>query len=119
MTVSTRFAPSPTGFVHIGSLYQVLYDRTWSLKNNGRFVLRVEDTDQKRFNKDAEDAIYTALNWFKVLPTEGPRDGGDKGPYRQSERLELYKKYADELLENGHAYYCFCSPERLQQVREE
>lgn len=119
MITSTRFAPSPTGFVHIGSIYQVLFDYTWALKNKGRFVLRVEDTDQKRFNKDAEDAIYSALGWFNIFPTEGPREGGDFGPYRQSERLDVYRKYVDELIEKGHAYYCFCTPERLQEVRDE
>lgn len=119
MKIATRFAPSPTGFVHIGSIYQVLFDYTWAKKQNGRFVLRIEDTDQKRFNKDAEDAIYSALSWFGVDVTEGPRNGGDFGPYRQSERLDLYKKYANELIAKGYAYYCFCTPERLQQVRDE
>lgn len=118
MTVRTRIAPSPTGFVHLGTIYQVLFDKAWALKNNGSFVFRSEDTDQARYVKGAEEAILKAFDWFGLVPDEGVSIGGDYGPYRQSERLDIYKKYIDLLLDQGDAYYCFCSKERLQEVRE-
>ncbi len=117
--VRTRIAPSPTGYPHIGTIYQGLFDKAYALKHNGKFILRIEDTDQTRLVIDAEEALYKAFDWFNLTPDESTIHGGDFGPYRQSDRLDLYKKYANELLEKGHAYYCFCSKERLEQVREE
>lgn len=117
VAVRTRVAPSPTGFPHIGTLYQALFDFALARKHGGQFVLRIEDTDQARRVEGAEEAIYAALDWIGFTEDEGPRMGGEYGPYRQSERLDLYKKYAEELVEKGHAYYCFCTKERLDEVR--
>lgn len=118
-TVRTRIAPSPTGFPHIGTIYQVLIDFAFARKYNGKFILRLEDTDQARFVKGAEQVIYDSLAWFGLNPDESPDVGGPYGPYRQSERLSIYEKYADELLAKGHAYYCFCTRERLEQMRKD
>jgi len=118
MKVRTRFAPSPTGTIHLGSVYQILFDYAYAKKNRGDFIVRVEDTDQKRYTKEAEERVYEGLSWLKIIPDEGPVTGGDYGPYRQSERLPVYKKYAEELVKNGFAYYCFCSEERLEEVRK-
>lgn len=115
--VRTRVAPSPTGFAHIGTIYQALFDKAYALKNNGKFILRIEDTDRSRFVEGAEDVIYQALEWFNLNPDESPKHGGEYKPYRQSERLDIYKKYAEELVDKGHAYYCFCTPQRLEEVR--
>jgi glutamyl-tRNA synthetase len=117
--VRTRIAPSPTGFPHIGTIYQVLFDYVWAKKFGGQFVLRLEDTDRNRFVEGAEEVIYNSLEWFNLLPDESPLKGGPFAPYRQSERLPIYKKYADELLEKGHAYYCFCTPEETEIGRKE
>lgn len=117
--VRTRIAPSPTGFPHIGTIYQAMLDRAFSSKNKGKFCIRIEDTDQSRFVQGAEEKIYEALDWFGLTEDESPRKGGNYGPYRQSERLPLYKKYAEELVKNRHAYYCFCTPERLDAMRKE
>jgi len=119
MTVRTRFAPSPTGFIHVGSVYGIMLDYAFAKKHGGQFILRIEDTDRKRFVKGAEEKIYQALEWLGLTPNESPKHGGPYGPYRQSERLDIYQKYAQKLIEKGHAYYCFCSPERLEKVREE
>lgn len=116
--VRTRIAPSPTGFPHIGTIYQALFDYAFAKKNKGQFLVRIEDTDRARFVEGAENKIYEALDWFGLTEDESPRKKGDKGPYHQSERLELYKKYAEELVNKGSAYYCFCSKERLNEVRE-
>ncbi len=125
--IRTRFAPSPTGFVHVGSLYIALFAYLVAKKNDGQFLLRIEDTDQKRLVEGSVEAVLRALNWAGINPDEGvvlASDGkgvaqkGDKGPYIQSERLEIYRKYVDQLLENGQAYYCFCTPERLEEVRD-
>jgi len=118
MTVRTRFAPSPTGYVHIGSIYSIWLDYVVAKQVGGKFAVRIEDTDQKRLVDDAESKIWEALDWFGLTEDESPRKGGPYAPYRQSERLELYKKYALELIENGHAYYCFCTNERLDEVRK-
>jgi glutamyl-tRNA synthetase len=115
----TRIAPSPTGYPHIGTIYQVLFDYAYAHKHDGKFVLRIEDTDRVRFVDGAEQVIYDALTWFGLDPDEGPVQGGPYGPYKQSERLEVYKKYAEELIEKGHAYYCFCTKERLDEMRAE
>lgn len=115
--IRTRVAPSPTGYPHIGTLYQALLDYALAKKHDGKFIVRIEDTDQTRFVEGAEDAIYAALDWMGLTEDESVRMGGDVGPYRQSERLKLYQKHALELVEKGHAYYCFCSRERLDEVR--
>ena len=116
--IRTRNAPSPTGYAHLGTIYQSMIDRAFAKRYDGSFILRIEDTDQKRYVKGAEDAIYEALDWFRLIPNESPRHGGNFGPYKQSERLKIYQKYAKELIKKGHAYYCFCSRERLQKIRE-
>jgi len=117
--VRVRFAPSPTGPLHIGGVRTALYNYLFAKKNNGTFILRIEDTDQTRYVEGAEDYIIESLKWFDLIPDEGPGFGGDFGPYRQSERKDIYKKYADELIEKGHAYYAFDTPEELEQMRED
>ncbi|NMC98531.1 MAG: glutamate--tRNA ligase [Bacteroidales bacterium] len=117
--VRTRIAPSPTGYPHIGTIYQIWLDYIFAKQNQGKFIIRVEDTDRERFVKDAEEKLYEALEWFKISEDESPRKGGPFAPYRQSERLDLYKKYAQQLVSEGKAYYCFCSSERLDEVRKE
>ncbi len=125
MTVRTRFAPSPTGFLHVGGLRTALYAYLVAKQNGGKFVLRIEDTDQKRTVEGAIEGIIKSLAWAGIIPDEGPEIGengeifqvGDKGPYIQSQRLNIYAKYAQELLEKGHAYYCFCTSERLEDLR--
>ncbi|MDY0234844.1 MAG: glutamate--tRNA ligase [Gudongella sp.] len=124
--VRVRFAPSPTGYLHIGGLRTALYNYLFSKKNNGKFILRIEDTDQTRFVEGAIENLIDSLHWAGIDYDEGVfiEDGkvvekGEFGPYIQSKRLHLYKKYVDELIENDYAYYCFCSKERLESVREE
>ncbi|KAK7203721.1 tRNA synthetases class I, catalytic domain-containing protein [Myxozyma melibiosi] len=114
----TRFAPSPTGFVHLGSLRTALYNFLLARATGGQFLLRIEDTDQTRKKDGAEDDIYEALRWAGVEWDEGPEVGGECGPYRQSERLGIYKEYAEKLLESGHAYRCFCTKDRLDKLRD-
>jgi glutamyl-tRNA synthetase len=116
--VRTRIAPSPTGYPHIGTIYQVLFDFAFARKNNGTFILRIEDTDRNRFVEGAEEVIYKALDWFGLTPDESPEHLGAYGPYRQSERLTIYKKHVDDLVVKGHAYRCFCTKERLEQMRK-
>ena len=118
MSVRVRFAPSPTGFVHIGGLRTALYNYLFARQNNGTFVLRIEDTDRKRFVSDATDNLIQALEWAGLAPDEGPVTGGDYGPYFQSERLDLYRDYAEQLVQKGVAYYAFDTPEELQAVRD-
>ncbi len=115
--VRTRFAPSPTGFLHIGGLRTALYNYLFARQNGGRFVLRIEDTDQTRLVSGAEEALFEALDWAGLKPDESTRDGGSFAPYRQSDRLDIYRQHIDRLLEKGHAYRCFCSPERLEEMR--
>lgn len=117
--IRTRVAPSPTGFPHLGLIYQAMFDYVLAHTSNGKFILRIEDTDRTRFVTGAEDVIYQALAWVHLLPDEGPKEGGNFGPYRQSERLPVYKKYAEKLLESKHAYRCFCTKERLDEMRKE
>ena len=117
--VRTRFSPSPTGFIHIGGVYSALLDYAFAQKHRGKFIIRIEDTDQKRFVKEAEEKVYQGLDWLGIAADESPKKGGSYGPYRQSERLKLYQKYAQKLVARGDAYYCFCSPERLARVRKE
>ena len=117
--IRVRFAPSPTGFVHIGGLRTALYNYLFAKKNNGTFILRIEDTDRTRFVEGATENLMKMLEWAGLVPDEGPGYGGDYGPYFQSERTELYIKYAKELIEKGQAYYAFDTPEELDQFREE
>ncbi len=117
--VRTRFAPSPTGFMHIGNLRTALYSYLIARHNNGKFILRIEDTDQKRYVKGAIDLIYDSLKISKIYYDEGPDKPGKFGPYIQSERKEVYKKYIDYLLEKGFAYRCFCTKEEIAKQREE
>lgn len=114
-----RFAPSPTGHMHLGSARTALYDYLFAHKTGGQFILRIEDTDQKRYVEGAEQELLDGLHWLGLDWDEGPDKGGEYGPYRQSERKEIYQKYARQLVETGHAFYCFCTPERLKAVREE
>ncbi len=113
-----RFAPSPTGPLHIGGVRTALYNYLYAKKTGGTFILRIEDTDQGRYVKGAEDYIIEALNWAGISPQEGVSFGGDLGPYRQSDRKDLYKKYAMQLVETGHAYYAFDTSEELTALRE-
>lgn len=117
--VRVRFAPSPTGPLHIGGLRTALYNYLFAKKYNGTFILRIEDTDQKRFIEGAEDYIIEALNWCGIPYDEGPKKDGGFGPYHQSERGNLYKKHINQLLENGHAYYAFDSSKELADLRKE
>ena len=113
-----RFAPSPTGRLHIGGARTALYDYLFARKTGGQFILRIEDTDRKRYDPQAEQEFIETLRWLGLEWDEGPEKGGPVGPYRQSERLDIYQEHIQKLIEMGSAYYCFCSPERLQQVRE-
>lgn len=124
--VRLRFAPSPTGYLHIGGLRTALYNYLFAKANHGKMVLRIEDTDRTRFVEGAIEGLIQSLKWAGIDYDEGVfmEDGkiverGDYGPYIQSERLDIYQKYVDQLLEEGHAYYCFCSKDRLDHLREE
>lgn len=117
--VRTRYAPSPTGYMHIGNLRTALYGYLFARKNNGTFILRVEDTDQGRYVSDALDVIFRTLEETGINYDEGPDKDGGFGPYIQSQRKDIYLKYAHELVEKGAAYYCFCSEEELEQRRQE
>ena len=116
--VRVRFAPSPTGPLHIGGVRTALYNYLFAKKNNGVFILRIEDTDQTRFVEGAENYIIESLKWCGIKIDEGIHEGGDYGPYRQSDRKAIYKQYADMLVESGNAYYAFDTPEALNQMRE-
>ena len=115
----TRVAPSPTGDPHVGTAFMALFDLAWARKTGGAFVLRIEDTDQARQVEGSEQQIYDSLEWLGLQPDEGPHVGGDFGPYRQSERLETYRPFVEQLIEAGHAYHCWCSSERLADLRRE
>jgi glutamyl-tRNA synthetase len=119
MKVRTRFAPSPTGYMHIGNLRTALYAWLFARKNNGDFILRIEDTDRNRLVEEAGDVIFRTLRDTGLSYNEGPDVGGAYGPYVQSERKEIYGKYARLLVEKGAAYYCFCTKERLDGLREQ
>lgn len=114
--VRTRFAPSPTGYMHIGNLRTALYTYLIARKNGGDFILRIEDTDQERYVEGAVDIIYNTLKKAGLNWDEGPDIGGPVGPYVQSERMGMFKQYAEQLVESGHAYYCFCDKERLDEL---
>ena len=115
--VRVRFAPSPTGPLHMGGVRTALFNYLFAKKHGGDFILRIEDTDQNRFVPGAEEYIIESLNWCGLTPVEGPGMGGNYGPYRQSERKELYKKYADQLVESGWAYYAFDTPQEIETLR--
>ena len=112
-TIRTRIAPSPTGAPHVGTAYMALFNLAFARKNLGKMILRIEDTDQIRSVKRSEEAILEPLKWLGIEWDEGPDKGGDFGPYRQSERKDIHAKYIQELIDKGHAYPCFCSPQRL------
>lgn len=113
-------APSPTGQdLHIGNVYAALINFAFAKKNQGKFIIRIEDTDRKRLVEGSEDRILDSFEWFGLAADESVRKGGEYAPYRQSERLEIYKKYAEELVEKDHAYYCDCTSERLEMIRNE
>lgn len=114
-----RFAPSPTGHLHLGGARTALYDYLMARQTGGQFVLRIEDTDRKRFVEGAEQELIDGLRWLGLNYDEGPDIGGPYGPYRQSERKEIYQQYAKQLIDAGYAYYCFCTPDRLEKVRQE
>jgi glutamyl-tRNA synthetase len=117
MSVRVRIAPSPTGDPHVGTAYIALFNYVFAKKHGGQFVLRIEDTDRARSTKDSEDAILRALRWVGLSWDEGPDIGGPHGPYRQSERSEIYKTEVGKLVASGAAYRCFCTAERLEQMR--
>ena len=109
--VRTRFAPSPTGYMHLGNLRSALYTYLYAKHNGGRFILRIEDTDRERYVEGATDVIYRTLQSIGMQWDEGPDIGGDYGPYVQSERKAMYLPYAEQLVREGKAYYCFCTKE--------
>ncbi len=117
--VRTRIAPSPTGDPHVGTAYMSLFDKAYAHHRGGKFILRIEDTDQERYNPTSVGEIIKALDWLGLTPDEGPGIGGDYGPYVQSERLHLYQEHAQRLIEIGAAYRCFCTRERLDRMRAE
>src|SRR5512139_301301 len=112
-----RFAPSPTGHLHVGNARTALFNWLMARRAGGTFILRIEDTDVQRSTRESEEAILEDLRWLGLEWDEGPGVGGPRGPYRQSERLHLYRSYADRLLADAKAYYCFCSEERLAAER--
>lgn len=114
-----RFAPSPTGYLHLGGARTALYDYLLARQTGGEFILRIEDTDQKRYQANAEEDFVHALKWLGLSWDEGPEQGGPHGPYRQSKRKDIYQEHALELINKGKAYYCFCSSERLEKVRQQ
>jgi len=117
--VRVRIAPSPTGVPHVGTAYMGLFNYVFARSQGGQFIIRIEDTDQKRYARRSEEAILRSLRWIGLQWDEGPDVGGPYGPYRQSERLDLYQSYAQELLDTGVAYRCWCTPERLETMRQE
>ncbi|GAB6172307.1 glutamate--tRNA ligase [Paradesulfitobacterium aromaticivorans] len=119
MKLKVRFAPSPTGPLHIGGARSALFNYLLARKHNGTFIVRSEDTDLERSSRESEHNILEALRWLGIEWDEGIEVGGENGPYRQTERLELYREYTDKLLAQGHAYHCYCSEEELEQERQE
>ncbi|MGM0501919.1 MAG: glutamate--tRNA ligase [Bacillota bacterium] len=113
-----RFAPSPTGQIHIGNIRTALFNYLFARKNEGQFVLRIEDTDRKRSTSEFEEVIHKEMDWLGLDWDEGPQQGGEFGPYRQTERLDIYEQYIEELLEKDLAYRCYCTPEELDEMRE-
>ena len=119
MKVRVRFAPSPTGPLHMGGVRTALYNYLFAKKHGGDFLLRIEDTDEKRFVPGAQEYILESLKWCGIEPNEGVGYGGNKGPYIQSERKEIYQPYINQLIESGHAYLAFDTAEELQAMREQ
>ena len=119
MSVRVRIAPSPTGDPHVGTAYVALFNLALARQRGGQFILRIEDTDRGRYVENSDQQIFDTLHWLGLDWDEGPDKGGPRGPYRQSERLPLYRKYAEQLVETGHAYHCWCSPARLEEMRAE
>ncbi len=117
--VRTRIAPSPTGDPHVGTAYIALFNLCFARQHQGKFILRIEDTDQLRSTRKSEDDIFAALRWLHLDWDEGPDKGGPYGPYRQSERSGIYREHVQTLLDKGHAFHCFCTPERLDRLRQE
>ncbi|CRK97810.1 CLUMA_CG011186, isoform A [Clunio marinus] len=119
--IRVRFAPSPTGFLHLGGLRTALFNYLFAKARNGKFILRIEDTDQTRLIEGAKEQLYKDLEWAGIIPDEGPAPvyGGNYGPYIQSERLDIYEDYVNKLLENGDAYHCFCSDRRLELLKKD
>ncbi len=117
MTVRTRIAPSPTGDPHLGTAYIALFNLAFARQHGGEFILRIEDTDQQRSTPESEQAILDSLRWLGIEWAEGPDVGGPHGPYRQSERGSIYQDYAEQLVRNGHAFYCFATSEELDELR--
>lgn len=117
MTIRTRIAPSPTGIAHLGTAYIAMRNLALAKQGNGQFIIRIEDTDRERYVEGAVDVIFEAMRWLGYPNDEGPNVGGPHAPYTQSERLPLYQKYAEELVAKGQAYHCFCTKDRLEQVR--
>lgn len=118
MTVRTRVAPSPTGDPHVGTAYIALFNYCFAKRHGGEFILRIEDTDQVRSSRESEEAILRSLRWLGLSWDEGPDHGGPHGPYRQSERSAIYAAHAQELIDKGHAFKCFCTEERMKEVRQ-
>ncbi len=114
-----RFAPSPTGYLHIGNLRTAIYNYIMAKKYNAKFVLRIEDTDMERSTRESEESILRDLKWSGLVWDEGPGAGGDFGPYRQSERFDIYKEYTEKLIQSGNAYYCYCTPAELDKIRRD
>jgi len=117
--IRVRIAPSPTGDPHVGTAYTALFNYVFAKKHGGKFILRIEDTDQTRARASSEQQIFSSLKWLGLNWDEGPDCGGPYGPYRQSERLDIYREYTQKLVDSGHAYACFCTAERLDKVRAE
>lgn len=117
--VRVRFAPSPTGYLHVGGLRTALYNYLFARKHNGVFILRIEDTDRTRYVEGAVENLINTLRWAGLEFDEGPNKGGSFGPYIQSERLDIYRKFAEQLVNDGKAYYCFCTSERLEKMRDD
>lgn len=119
MSVRVRFAPSPTGPLHIGGARSALFNWLFARRNGGKFIIRIEDTDLERSSRESEENILASLKWLGLVWDEGIRVGGDYGPYRQTERLDIYRQYAEKLVAGGHAYYCYCTEEELERQRKE
>ena len=117
--IRVRLAPSPTGDPHVGTAYQALFNYVFAKSQGGKFILRIEDTDRIRSTKESEKAIFDALSWVGIKWDEGPDIGGPYEPYRQSERFDIYKEHAEKLINKNHAYRCFCTQERLNNLRQE
>lgn len=119
MSVRVRYAPSPTGLQHIGGVRTAIFNYLFARSSGGKFILRIEDTDQQRFEEAALEDLYSTLEWLGIDWDEGPKKGGDYGPYVQSQRFDIYQEYAKKLVDDGRAYYCYCSAERLDAVRKQ